>query len=119
MYCPFMGFNFNRLEDDYGNLLLDKGTNIMNVGKKGWIILDANSGSSGYLWDLVPDNSGTYKLVDNFYLPSYTSAMGTPGKSVWIIQAIRPGQGSILLVYKRPSPTETDGKQIIFKINVK
>lgn len=119
MYCPFMGVNFSRLEEDHGNLLLDRGTNIINVGKKGWIILDANSGSTGYQWELTPDNSKTYKLVDNFYLPSYTGAVGTPGKSIWIIQAIRPGQGSILLVYKRPYSTETDEKEIIFKINVK
>ena len=119
MYCPVMRINLNRLEADQGNLLLAKGTNLMSVGKKGWIILDANSGSTGYLWELTPDNSGTYKLVDNFYLPSHTGAVGTPGKSIWIIQAIRPGQGSILLAYKRPSSTDTDGNQIIFKINVK
>ncbi|WP_246615281.1 protease inhibitor I42 family protein [Clostridium thailandense] len=119
MYCPFMDVNFSRLDEDHGNLLLDKGTNIMNVGKKGWIILDANSASTGYQWKLISDNSGTYKLVDNFYLPSYTGAVGTPEKSIWIIQAIRPGQGSILLVYKRSYSDEADGKQIIFKINIK
>lgn len=119
MYCPYMRANFNRLEEDQGNLLIDKGINIMNVGKKGWIILEANSASTGYVWNLISDNSGTYKLIDSFYLPSHTGAVGTPGKSVWIIQAIRPGQGSILLIYKRPSSTEKDEKRIIYKINVK
>lgn len=119
MFCPYMVDSFNRLEKNYGNLLIEKGINIMNVGEKGWIILDANTASTGYSWNLIPDNSGTYKLIDSFYLPSHTDAMGTPGKSVWIIQAIRPGSGSILLIYKRPSSIESDEKRIIYKINVK
>ena len=119
MYCSYMTDNFNRLEKNYGNLLIDKGINVMNVGEKGWIILDANTGSTGYVWSLVPDNSGTYSLIDSFYLPSHTDYMGTPGKFIWIIQAIRPGNGSILLVYKRPYSIESDDKRIIYKINVK
>lgn len=117
MYCPYM--RINRPTKNYGNLLIDKGSNNMKVGEKGWIILDANSASTGYVWNLIPDNSGKYKVVDSFYLPSHTDAVGTPGKSVWIIRAIRPGNASITLMYKRPSSTEEGEKRVTYKLKIK
>lgn len=117
MYCPYISRDFQRAERQQEIVLLDTGVNIMTIGESAWIILDANP-STGYSWRPTLDNSETYKVIKNFYLPSNIGAVGTPGKAIWILKAVNTGQGSIILTYTRPYAEDPNDKKIIYNINV-
>ncbi|KHD38592.1 hypothetical protein NL50_03565 [Clostridium acetobutylicum] len=102
--------------EGYGTLLITNGINRVKLGEKTWIILDANS-STGYVWRLTLDNSKVYRIDKNFYLPSRTGSVGTPGKAVWILKAIKKGEASIVLNYARVFDKEAL-KSIVYSIIV-
>ena len=83
-------------------LLSSTFTNRMKIGEKpGWVILDDNP-LNGYTWQFIPDNSGTYELIEtNTLYPSLKGENGVPGKIVWKFKAIKEGEGLILFKYKR------------------
>ncbi|WP_234118737.1 protease inhibitor I42 family protein [Clostridium hydrogenum] len=117
MYYYYNICNSQRIEKTYGTLLDENGVNIMKIGSNGWIILDENP-STGYSWKLIKDNSGTYKVIKKFYLPTNTGKVGAPGKAVWIIKAVDTGMGTITLRYSRAYSMEASDKEVTYEINV-
>jgi len=75
--------------------------NVMNTlipPTYGWFEEVCNP-STGYSWHFVPDNSGVYKMVKQFFLRGSIEntvgqpLIGVPGQQIWIFQAIKAGLG--------------------------
>lgn len=82
----------------------------------GWII-EENNVSTGYHWEILPDNSGTYEIIEDIALLPATSLLGVSGYKIWKIKPIKIGTGTILLNKFAPgktdSPSITDSFSII------
>lgn len=101
-----------------GILLNENWTNTMNVGGElGWFIESQNA-STGYHWQFIPDNSGTYELAETVNLhPSVVNAVGVPGAIIWKLKAVRAGKGQAKFELLPPGST-TPAKTITITIEV-
>ena len=72
------------------------------VGHNVTIVLKSNP-TTGYQWQIAksPDES-TLKLISSEYLADKTELVGSGGKQVWRLKALKPGEASISVKYVRP-----------------
>ena len=90
--------------------------NELKVGETACFVEEYNA-STGYLWSVIPDNSGVYELVETKTLYPSVQATGVPGLLMWTFKMINKGQGAILFKLLPPGSKEPV-KVIAVKLNI-
>lgn len=92
------------------------------AGQRFIISLESNP-TTGYNWELTPDNSGTYQLLGKEYTqdPASKGLVGAGGTQTFTFQGVKAGKGSIRLTYRRSwmPPDQPGDKVLTFTITVK
>jgi predicted secreted protein len=78
--------------------------NIIGVGDEFVVTLEDNSASTGYGWCLRGSTYGVM-LISDEYLPPTTSAVGYPGKKIFVFKATEPGVQYVMFGLLRPWDT--------------
>jgi len=66
------------------------------------IALEANA-TTGYQWELArPLDEKTLQLVKSEYLPEKTGLVGSGGKQMWVLKALKQGKTIVSFKYSRP-----------------
>ena len=106
------------MKEESGILLNTHFMNFLKIGGElAWYSGEINA-STGYHWQVVPDNSGVYEQVGTITLaPSVPQAVGVPGMVIWQFKAVRAGKGSI--AFERYAPGGTSpAERIIAQVEV-
>jgi len=75
-------------------------TRVIRVGEEFVIALDAMP-TAGYTWQAKFDNE-YLRLVDESFQPHDTEIIGSGARQVFSFRAVRAGETTVTLVYKRP-----------------
>jgi len=72
------------------------------VGQDISIELEANA-TTGYQWELAnPLDEKILQLVKSEYLPEKTGLVGSGGKQMWVLKALKQGKTAVSFKYSRP-----------------
>ncbi|MDP2574938.1 protease inhibitor I42 family protein [Vibrio penaeicida] len=88
-------------------LLVADAVNTVDLGQSARFIVETNP-STGYYWSVIPDNSGTYELVEILNLETRIGLLGTPGKAIYEFKTLREGTGAILFQHCPPGSQEPE-----------
>jgi predicted secreted protein len=105
------------MKSESGILLSSSFTNNLTVGGElAWFSKPINA-STGYVWSVIPDNSGVYEQVGELTLHPSTDAVGVPGEVLWQFKAVRSGIGGI--AFELHTPAKKLVERIIVNVDVK
>ena len=103
------------------------GSGLCSCGKQpqtATITLDSNV-STGYAWvaaQTITDNSGEshcFDISDEYVDPEETNGMvGVPGKQVFTLKALEPGNVDVTLKYTRSWEPSNDDDQIVYHFTI-
>ena len=74
----------------------------VQVGHDFTLTLEANA-TTGYEWQFAkPLDKSSFKLISSNYLADKTNRVGSGGRQIWILKALKAGKKIISFKYVRP-----------------